>query len=360
MAKDLSKEALNILKVSFESVKHAALSLGKSNFPEIDTIEKNLKRARKYNSEERVEELLKSYRKELEPYFHPELFFDNKVCFSYNAQEQQKNDSERKFHREEKRIENMCRRVDEMKLESEHNREEAWRSFLEISAASDHLSEKKPKVRASYNEFNIPSLEEVKENERNDITPETWSYCRQIYNKQDLLTEYQNYWIELCECITFDPIDTLLYIRVSDYWTRKELKILYSLLIAEGYIESGKEASFLAIFSGFYYDHLSEELPIKWLCKSKYIGSSDTSSNLTMLYYLVSALKGWTSFKDFLDGKSNKIVKEFLTSEEKRQIAKYFIHENGEKIVSTTLMIHTNSECIAKIKELFSHFPTAS
>lgn len=355
MPKDVAKETQNELKKSLEAVKDAAWSLGMINFPEINTIKKNFERASKHNSPKIAKEILKPYRKKLEPYFYPHLFFDNKMCSFSAEREQQKNNSERKLHREDTRIENSYKRVLEMPLRSETSRKEAKSVLDKEGLATKRLEERRGKLKASYNECKLPSSEEIKSNERNDFTPETMSYYRQLLNNSTLLTAYRYYWENLCEDIfTDDPIDISLYIKISSYWRRDKLQVLYSLLTDSGYIESGKEAPFLAIFLGFNYDY-SDQLPIKWLCKSNSTGS-DMSSNLTMLYYLVSALKDWEAFQVFLEGKHKSEVKEFLISSEKKLMANYFIHGNGEKIMSTSLVIHNNKNCGIKIKELFSHF----
>lgn len=142
-----------------------------------------------------------------------------------------------------------------------------------------------------------------------------------------------------------------------EYLKRGRLAKLYDILEKRAYVESGKIDVFISIFEQFNYD-LSEQLPIKWTCPPKFSDSNDETSNLTLLYYLISALRDKETFFKVTNRTNSesetikKSTKEILTSHDRDLITKYFCHSQGEKILKESLHIGNNKNAVAIVKEI--------
>lgn len=147
--------------------------------------------------------------------------------------------------------------------------------------------------------------------------------------------------------------------KIKAKHTRKikgKLAELYKRLVEKEYIESGKEDTFIAIFSGFYLEH-KDTLPIKWKCSISRMGDLDIN-NLTVLYYLITALRNWRHFCNWSENPKECFIQDILTPEDRELLTKYFIHENEEQINIKSLKIGSpiNKRAIHIVKELIEPF----
>lgn len=391
----------------FTQTENAVLSLGAIDFPKIcalqNIVNDGLKKKPSAQQDlmKRLHTLMDSlclYFIPIETYFSPSLnLYEITESIKQKKEiiQQKQKRSMTDIQREEEQAKELS--TSKINLYSEEGR----KKLEEIDCKKERLAERIKKRTEVFNDFQLPSLEELDKYETLPLPPidkiinpkfntkdyntirdklykskisfqgETLSKSNTLYDK------YQNFWKELCEFtnyprtpewmsqkeITFSP-----YIKIEEFWlsTRYSTEMiansqiilwkekcllakLYDVLVENKCIEGGKSEAFISIFTGFRFDY-EKDFPIKWLCDMKRKDSSDGGSNLAVLYFLIVALKDWEAFLSLINNEEQPLVKERLTMDEKEITAHLFA--DRDSINLKHLRFTPNKSAMQKIKLL--------
>ncbi len=391
MGKKNQEKAIHLVEDFFIKVKKSLLSPEELPLPEREILEQRIHRANKMQiNKEDIQPIIKRAMSELQIYFLPELLYQKqqiKAVFNEAREEEHKKIIENIESRKEKLLIEI-RQLEESSLENDEDKEK----LLETCDRLIKLGEKKQKLIMSYDDsFYLPSLDEIKQNERNDLSVETLKYLQKIVKNKYLLKKNQKYWEDLCKYLQYDYIEKDFclqpHIVVSPFWTayqscilgkrefiREEegesktievvyygkskgrLAKLYNILVEKNFIEPEKEDAFIAVFSGFYLDY-EDMLPIEWRCPIACM-SDISNSNLTVLYYLITALRDWEHFCVWSKNPKHYLLQDILTAEDRKLIVRYFIHSSKEEINIKSLKVGSpiNTTAIEEIEKLLFPF----
>ncbi len=391
----------------FIRVENAVLSLGTIDFPDMCELQNIVNDGLKKKPSAR-QELIKRIHTQMDAlclYFIPiETYFASPLNM-YETTEGIKQKKEAMLRKQERSMANIQRKEEHAQKLSASKKnaysKEGQKTLKELGYKKKRLEEQIRKGTEAFNDFQLPSLEELDRYETLPLPPigqilnpqfNTKNYNtirdklykgkisfqgKTLSEDNTLYDKYQNFWRELCEFtnyphapewisekeLTFAP-----YIRIEDFWLstrysnemiansqiilRKEkclLAKLYDVLVENKCIEGGKSEAFISIFTGFRFDY-EKDFPIKWLCSMKRKDSSDGGYNLAVLYFLIVALKDWEAFLSLANNEEQPLVKEQLTMEEKEIIAHLFMER--KYINPRHLHFTPNKSAMQKIKLL--------
>lgn len=392
MTRFLPFRYLSGIKDFFIQVEKAVLSFGSIDFPNLCTLQELVEDALKKKPSAK-EELTKQIHHLMEPlrlYFIPvEIYFSVPLNLN-DIQENIEYEEQEKQRKYERNIADLARerKQAEKLVSSTKYSEEGKERLNKVERKNARLNERHKKDDKAFNDLQLPSIEELNRYERYPLPPidrvigmnldnrDYRMFRDRLYKDKILYDKYQKFWKELCEYIEYPlipewlcykPIVSSPYIKIEDFWlipreytekidTEKKYPLakLYEVLVKEEYIEGGKSGAFISIFSGYRFDY-DKELPIKWLCGTQRTGKNYKESNLTVLYYLIVALKNWKSFLSLPSQEENApLVKELLLGTDKAKIAEFFIHGNLVAINPESLRFTFNKRALTNIKDLLA------
>ena len=393
----------------FIQAEKAVLSFGSIDFPNLCTLQELVEDALKKKPSAK-EELTNKIHHLMEPlrlYFIPiEIYFSTSLNLN-DIQENIEYEEQEKQRKYKRNIADLARerKLAEKLASSTKYSEEGKERLNKVERKNARLNERHKKDDKAFNDLQLPLIKELNQYEKYPLPPldrliskkldnrdyrmvrdrlykdKILTKEKQIPENEVLYDKYQKFWKELCEYIEYPlipewlcykPIVLSPYIKIEDFWlipvdyTKKvdtaikvrekkcPLAKLYEVLVEEEYIEGGKLGAFIAIFSGYRFDY-ENDLPIKWLCRTQRTGKNYKESNLTVLYYLIVALKNWKSFLSLPSQEENApLVKELLLGTDKAKIAEFFIHANLVAINPESLRFTFNKYALTSIKELLA------
>lgn len=407
MTNILPPRYMSAIQDFFTQTENAVLSLGAIDFPKIcalqNIVNDGLKKKPSAQQDlmKRIHTLMDSlclYFLPIETYFSPSLNL-YEITESIKQKKEIIQRKQKRSMRDIQREEEQTKKLSTSKINLYSK--EGRRKLKEINCKKERLAERIKKSTEAFNDFQLPSLEELNKYETLPLPPigqilnpkfNTKNYNtirdklykskisfqgKTLSEDNTLYDKYQSFWRELCKFtnypytpewifekkLTFSP-----YIKIEDFWLstrysnemiansqsilRKEkclLAKLYDVLVENKCIEGGKSKAFISIFTGFRFDY-EKDFPIKWLCSMKRKESSDGGFNLAALYFLIVALKDWEAFLSLINNEEQPLIKECLTMEEKEIIAQLFADRNS--INPKHLRFTPNKSAMQKIKML--------
>lgn len=382
----------------FKRTKEAVSSLSPIDFSELEAFRKLVDDART-KKPSAGKELMKRIHDRMD--FLSLYFIPMEVAFSASLNlydtiqniESNRAEMERKRKRAEAEVLRQERQADDLASTGHYSEEKRWRQ-KDAETKREKLKERTEKEEGAFNDFQLPSLEELDRWEKLSLPPKdklldtrfdgvNYNMVRsRLYEEkmrvgektasgdEPLYDKYQKFWKELCIFTGYPvvpawmcckPLELSPYIRIEDSWLRagekdpalgkKKYRLgeLYETLVEKEYVEGGKSQAFISIFSGFRFDH-ENDLPVRWLCKPQGMGANYKKSNLTVLYYLIVALRNWKNFLSLPDNEA----REWLNGKDKARISEFFAHRDGEYIDPRSLRFYFNKKAFQIVKELLT------
>lgn len=137
--------------------------------------------------------------------------------------------------------------------------------------------------------------------------------------------------------LLFEPLEYTVSIGIEPYWFEickspkyineriYNIEALYREMVSLSLIEPDKEECFKDIFNN--HITIGKPNPIIWYGTFKKL-HTEGDCNATMLYYLISALRNWSKFKNFIEDRITDGIKEILTTHDRDMIARFFTGKN--------------------------------
>ena len=249
-----------------------------------------------------------------------------------------------------------------------------YQEFMEIENDTTTFDNLK-KVRENLLELShLPDKELIKLSEK-PISAISIRYCKYVNllreyaqkNKDsDLINfiDYSNYAESLLKVILDCAHKRKVHINDQKFveriikidtalWNISTLTKLYKLLTERKFIEAEKCEAFISIFYETYSDF--HQFPIKWLALEKR-GGNDASSNQTLLYNLLAAIKDWEQFQKYytsiLQNQSGHCFPDYVLVTDKKTWASCFVLVDGSQINYRNLRIRPNKEALKIINDL--------